>query len=103
MGRKPGSQIRQNIIELLSSTGEGYGYQIYLAYRQIFPKATMRSIYYQLRKGVQTGEIKIKAIRKIQGNYSWGTEAEKKIYALGEHAKAKGNSKVDDYLKKRAS
>lgn len=81
--------------------GKGYGYEIYKAYKEIFPKATMRSIYYQLKKGVELGEIKVEKIQKEQGDYSWGAEAEKIYYALSDKAKPKMNESVKEYFDKK--
>ncbi|RLE39119.1 hypothetical protein DRJ17_01860 [Candidatus Woesearchaeota archaeon] len=85
-GRPVKSRIRQNIVEILYYLKEGYAYEIYKIYRSIFPKATMRSIYYNLRKGVSLGEFKISRIEREKGDYSWGPEAEKTYYSLGRNA-----------------
>ncbi len=94
MARPTKSNIRQNIVEILSMMKSGYGYQIYKEYRELFPKATMRSIYYNLRKGVLTKEFEIEKITKVTGEYSWGSEAEKIIYKLGEKAEPRGEDRV---------
>ncbi len=94
MARPHGSPIRQNIVEILSVIRKGHGYEIFKIYREIYPKATMRSIYYHLKKGVATGEFTVVKIEKSKGDYSWGAEAEKVIYALGANAKAKGDNRV---------
>lgn len=99
-GRPVKSQIRQNIVELLYFIGEGYGYEIYKHYIAIFPKATMRSIYYHLRKGEATQEITIKEIRHEQGHYSWGQSVEKIYYTLGPNAKPRILDNVKEYFKK---
>ncbi|MBI3051248.1 hypothetical protein HYY74_02215 [Candidatus Woesearchaeota archaeon] len=99
MGRKPGSRIRQNIVEILYQIKQGYGYEIYKIYRKAFPKASMRSIYYHLRKGTQTKEFKVQAVEKSRGEYSWGGEAEKTIYALGENAAPRGDEKLSGIIK----
>jgi hypothetical protein len=77
---------------------KGYGYEIYKAYKSIFPKATMRSIYYHLKKGVALGEFKVEKIKKEQGDYSWGSEAEKIYYALGQEAKPKLENRVKEFF-----
>ncbi len=100
-GRPSGSLIRQNIIELLSHLGEGYGYQISALYNQIFPACTMRSIHYHLKKGLATKEFIVKKIVKEEGTYSWGNAAEKTYYALGENAKQKVDSRVKEFFEKR--
>ena len=81
--------------------GKGYGYDIYKAYINLFPKVTMRSIYYHLKKGVALGEFKVDKIQKESGNYSWGSEAEKVYYILGDKAQPKINKKVKSYFDKK--
>ena len=100
-GRPIGSKIRQNIIEILYLMKEGCGYDIYHVYINIFPKVTLRSIYYNLKKGTDTGEFKIKKAGKVKGEYSWGTEAEKVYYKLGINAKPSLNEKIKDYFDKK--
>ncbi len=97
-GRPIGSQIRKNIIEILYFLEEGYAYDIYKTYKQIFPNVTMRSIYYHLKKGVSLGEIKVSKIVKEKGEFSWGTVVEKTYYALGDQANPAGLEKVRDML-----
>lgn len=79
----------------------GYGYEIYKAYRDIFPKVTMRSIYYHLRKGVDIKEFKVEKIEKEKGDYSWGGEAEKIYYSLSDKAMPVGNERVREYFEKK--
>ena len=81
--------------------GKGYGYDIYKIYRGIFPKATMRVIYYHLKKGQQLGEFRVEKIRKETGDYSWGSEAEKVYYCLGKNAKPKIDQRVKEYIEKQ--
>ncbi len=100
-GRPAKSEIRQNIIEILYFMGESYAYDIYKIYTDIFPKVTMRSVYYHLKKGVNMGIFKIKDIRKEQGHYSWGPHAEKIYYCLGRMAKPVGNLLVKEYLDRK--
>jgi len=97
-GRPVKSQIRQNVIEILYFLGNAHGYDIFKVYRDIFPKVTMRSIYYHLKKGVDIGEIKINTVKSEKGDYSWGGEAEKIYYSLGERAIPKMDNKVKEYL-----
>ncbi|MBL7051204.1 hypothetical protein ISS04_03515 [Candidatus Woesearchaeota archaeon] len=99
-GRPIGSVIRQNIIEILYFMGNGYGYDIYKIYMDIFPKVTMRSIYYHLRKGLELGEFKIHKAGNEKGDYSWGSEAEKVYYSLGNGAKPFGKENVKEYFDK---
>jgi hypothetical protein len=100
-GRLPLSQIRQNIIEILYYMKRGYGYEIYKSYVSIFPKVTMRSIYYHLDKGLKLEEFKIDKIKKEKGDFSWGNEVEKVYYKLGANAKPIGNKVVEQYFKKK--
>lgn len=101
-GRPVKSAIRQNIVEILYFMKEGYGYDIYKIYREIFPKCTQKSIYYHLKKGVVLGEFKVKKIEKEKGDFSWGTEVEKIYYSLGDKASPKIDPKVkeavEDYV-----
>jgi len=100
-GRPIKSEIRQNIVEILFFMKQGYGYEIYKAYIAIFPKVTMRSIYYHLKKGVDLGEFKVEKIEKEKGDYSWGGEAEKIYYALGDKAKPVGNERAREHFEKK--
>ena len=100
-GRPVKSEIRQNIVEILYFMKQGYGYGIYKAYVAIFPKVTMRSIYYHLRKGVDLNEFKISKIEREKGDYSWGGEAEKIYYSLGDNAKPLVNEKVKEYFESK--
>jgi len=100
-GRPVRSEIRENIVEILFFMKEGYGYGIYKVYVAIFPKVTMRSIYYNLKKGVALGEFKVSKVEKEKGDYSWGGEAEKIYYALGENAKPVSNDKVKEHFSKK--
>ena len=97
-GRPVKSEIRQNIIEILSHIQKAYGYEIYKVYVSIFPKVTLRSIYYHLKKGLDLGEFRINKVEKEKGEYSWGTEAEKIYYSLGDNAKPSGNDRVKEYV-----
>jgi len=100
-GRPVRSEIRQNIVEILFFMKEGYGYGIYKAYVAIFPKVTMRSIYYHLKKGLALKEFKVSKVEREKGEYSWGGEAEKTYYGLGENAKPMGDDKAKEYFEKK--
>jgi hypothetical protein len=93
-GRPIGSSVRQNMIEVLYFLGSAHGYHIFKVYKQIFPKITLRGIYYHLKKGLQLGEFEVDEIQKEQGDYSWGGEAEKKYYKLGKSAKPRADPRV---------
>jgi len=100
-GRPVKSQIRQNMIELLFFLKEGYGYDIYRHYKDIFPPVSMRVIYYHLRKGADLGEFKVNKVIKENGNFSWGSEAEKIYYSLGDEAQPIGNQRVKEFLDRK--
>ncbi len=100
-GRPVKSQIRQNIIEILFFLKEGYGYDIYRQYKEIFPLVSMRVIYYHLKKGADLGEFKVNKIIKENGNFSWGSEAEKIYYSLGAEAQPIGNERVKEAIERK--
>ena len=97
-GRPAGSPVRQNITELLSQFGELHGYEAYKHYVRLFPKVSMRAIYYSLRNGVKKVHFKIAKVEKLAGSYSWGPEAQRVYYALGEAAKPAGDIRVRKYF-----
>ena len=99
-GRPVQSQIRQNMIEILYFAKEASGYDIYKIYREIYPKPTLRVIYYHLKKGAELGEFRVERIEKVKGDYSWGPEAEKILYGLGPNAKPKIDKRIKEYLDK---
>jgi hypothetical protein len=99
-GRPPCSQIRKNILEILYYLHQGYGYQIYKIYLEIFPKVSQRSIYHHLRMGVKTKELIVQEVKQEQGDYSWGSTVEKIIYALGPQAQPVGEKRVKEYLER---
>ncbi len=103
LGRPIKSQIRQNIVEILYYLKQGYGYQIAKIYQEVFPSATQRSIYYNLKKGMETKEIKLQKIEQETGDFSWGRTVEKTYYTLGELAVPKGDKRVKDFLQQEKS
>ncbi len=102
-GRPLRSPIRQRVVEILHHMKKGYGYQIYQVYEKIYPRATLRSIYYHLNKGLQTGEFEVEKVQQEKGEYSWGTEAEKIYYMLGSNAAPKGDERVKRVLDEAAN
>jgi len=100
-GRPAGSAVRQNIVEFLHAIGEAYGYDIYKQYLAVFPKVTMRTVYYHLRKGLETGELRIARVERQRGEYSWGPEAERVYYTTGPKAQPRGDQRVKEYLATR--
>jgi len=99
-GRPIKSAIRQNIVEILHYLPKAYGYQLSKIYNEIFPTVTQRSIYYHLRKGLQTQEIEVKTVEQEKGDFSWGPTVEKTYYTLGTKAKPVGLARVKEHLAK---
>ena len=99
-GRPLGSEVRQNVIDILHFMGKAYGYQIHKAYKEIFAPVTLRSIYYHLKKGKDLGLFKIEKVEQVQGNYSWGSTVEKTFYSLTDSAKPRLKKEVKDYFDK---
>ena len=79
VGRPTKSNIRQNIVEILSTINNAYGYDIFKNYNKIFPPVHMRSIYYHLKKGIETGEFVTHKISKESGDFSLETVLRKSI------------------------
>ena len=100
-GRPTKSIIRDNMVEIVGVLGKAYGYEIYKVYREIFPKVTLRVMYYHLAKGVNLGEFRKNKVIVESGEYSWGTSAEKIYYTLGKNAAPKGDARVKDFFEKR--
>ena len=86
-GRPFKSNIRKNIITILYYLGEGYGYEVSKLYNKIFPKVTMRSVYYHLKRGVELKEIKMEEIKQEQGQYSWEALLKKHTILLAKKQK----------------
>lgn len=101
-GRPIGSEVRQHIIDILFFMEAAYGYEIYKQYVRLFPKITLRLIYYHLRKGVELEELSISEIRQEKGEYSWGKQAEKIYYSLGPQANPNPAPEVSRYFSKNA-
>ncbi len=86
-GRPVKSSIRRNIVNILYVLGEATGYDIYKVYIKFFGKVTLRSIYYNLHKGVLLDLFVLKETKRELGDYSWGSSAEKIYYSIGKKAK----------------
>jgi hypothetical protein len=91
-GRPLGSEVRQNLIELLFVKGKGYGYQIHKWYIKKFPAVSQRVIYYNLKKGVEIEEFQVETIR-TKGEFSWGSSSERNYFKLGKKARPTGKLK----------
>ncbi|MDD2678430.1 MAG: hypothetical protein PHT91_00790 [Candidatus Nanoarchaeia archaeon] len=85
-GRPVGSIIRNRIAVILKNMNIGYGYEIYKIYKNIFGNIHIRTIYYNLKKGIEKEEIILLRIEKEMGKYSWGNEVEKIYYIVGPYA-----------------
>jgi hypothetical protein len=93
-GRPAVSAIRQNMVEILSELGSAYGYEIYRIYIKVYPKVSLRSIYYHLKKGILTEEFEQVGVEKEKGEYSWGETAEKTYYRLGKGAIVRNDRRI---------
>ncbi len=97
-GRPIKSLVRQNIVEMLFFLEKAYGYDIYKNYLELFPRTTLRNVYYHLKKGLDLKEFEVERIEKESGNYSWGSEAEKVYYKLGPNANPKISRRVKKFF-----
>ncbi len=96
--RKPGSIIRNRLVELLYFLKKSHGYELAKIYNLIFPKVSQRVIYYHLNRGVKEGIFE--AIDEdVKGNYSWGNSARVVFYVLGKNAQPKADLNVKKALK----
>ncbi|PIO05334.1 hypothetical protein COT47_05285 [Candidatus Woesearchaeota archaeon CG08_land_8_20_14_0_20_43_7] len=100
-GRPHGSNIRQNMINLLFYMQAAHGYELYKVYSSIFPRVSQRVIYYHLKRGVQLDEFQVEKIQSESGNFSWGNQAEKIYYSLGPSANPRENERIEHFLKVR--
>ena len=89
------------MVEILHFMNEGYGYQIFKAYKDLYDPITLRVIYYHLKKGQALGEFAVAGVKKTEGQYSWGPEAERVFYSLGPNAKPKQDPRVKEYFDKQ--
>jgi len=98
-GRAVGSVIRDNLIEILYHLKSAHAYELYKAYKKVFGPVNIRSVYYNLNKGKELGVFEIKEIKKVEGDFSWGSVVERIMYGLGKEAKPKGDVKIREALK----
>ena len=100
LGRKPNSQIRDDMVELLHFLKEAYGYELYKKYCKVYnKKVSMRSIYYHLNKGVELGVFNLKEVRDVKGDFSWGSGAKQVIFQLGANASPKSDRAIFEKLR----
>ncbi len=80
-GRPVGSRIRDEILVILLKKGPLCGYEVYKEYVKRNGPVNIRSIYYNLKKGVELGLLECKENIK-KGSFSWGDTAKIKIYSI---------------------
>ncbi|MCX6775017.1 MAG: hypothetical protein NTY99_02920 [DPANN group archaeon] len=97
-GRAVGSVIRDNLVELLFHLKQAHAYALYQKYKKAYGPVNIRSVYYNLTKGKELGVFEIKQIQKVEGDFSWGTSAERILYGLTDKAKPKGDMKIKEAL-----
>lgn len=97
-GRPTKSKVRQNLVNMLHILREGYGYDLYRHYRELFNPVTMRVVYYHLKKGAELGEFQLHKITKERGKFSWGEETRKSYYRLGPEAKPEAVASLKDHF-----
>lgn len=102
-GKKPGSAVRQRMVDILAVLGNASGYDLYKVYRELFPKCTLRLMYYHLKKGVTLGEFSVDKVQKVEGKYSWGPTSEKILYRLGPKARPNPDKRIKEYVQKRGT
>ncbi len=98
-GRPKGSIIRNRICAILERIGTSYGYEIYKIYKKLFGNIHIRSIYYNLKKGLENEEIILVNVKRELGDFSWGGEVEKVYYTTGPYANSAINKKDMEKLK----
>ncbi len=100
--RKPGSDVRKRIVDILFVLKKAHGYEIAKIYNKLFPKVSVRLIYYHLNKGLSLEEFKVENIRNERGNFSWGDKVERKYYSLGRNASPNPSMKLIERVKRLA-
>ncbi|USN45208.1 MAG: hypothetical protein H6502_04070 [Candidatus Woesearchaeota archaeon] len=100
-GRPVGSVVRQNIIEIIFHLKQAHGYEIYKHYKVLFPRISLRLIYYHLQKGVALEEFVVEKRAPEKGEYSWGESVTKTYYKLGPRAKPLMIKEVQEYFTKK--
>lgn len=95
-GRPKGTNIRKNISWLLKQSNYSYGYEILKDYNRIFGFVMSRTLYYNLKSGVLSGEFIVMDVRKEIGTYTWGSETERVYYTSGPYAEYKKLSEEEE-------
>ena len=97
-GRVVGSVIRDNLIELLFHLKSAYAYELYKHYKKVFGPVSIRSVYYNLTKGKDIGVFEIKEIQKVEGDFSWGPQAQRIVFGLTDKAQPRQDPKIKQAL-----
>ena len=100
-GRPVGSLVRQNIVEILTVVGKAYGYELHKWYCELFAPCTREVVYYHLRTGSKIGEFEVDEVKHVEGNFSWGSHADKIYYKLGPKASPKSSVVVKQWVESR--
>lgn len=86
-GRPVGTILRERIAAILSQLGTSYAYELYKIYKVLFGAVKLRNFYYNLKKGVERGEVVVVDTRQESGSFTWGDETKRVYYANGPFAK----------------
>ena len=79
--RKTGSIIRDRIQKILSVAEKTYGYEIFKIYERVYGDVLLRSIYYNLNKGVEEDIFVPKEMAAVPGDFTWGFESSRIYYS----------------------
>lgn len=75
------SLVRERILQILYYVGYSYPYEIYKIYKSLYGKVCLRNVYYNIRKGIEAGDIKVLKVETVDGNFTWGDKT-KRIYLI---------------------
>ncbi len=96
--RKPGSIVRERIKKILAIAEKAYGYEIYKIYNRVYGDVLMRTIYYNLKKGVEERDFELIGILNVPGDFTWGFETNRIYYKNRENVAL--NLDEETYIKK---
>jgi len=91
-GRPVKSRIKERLVSILSKRRVSYGYELFRLYEKFYSKTNLRNIYYNLKRGVASGELLVIDVKRELGDYSWGDEVERIYYTLGPYAEVVDNN-----------
>lgn len=97
-GRPSKSRVRERIAEILSNIGFSYGYDIYKIYKKVYGNVLLRTIYYNLKKGVEDNEFLVVEVKRTPGQFTWGNETERVYYTLGPFANFPQSKNTDKFM-----